>query len=448
MENKEKIYPNSIGIEKCVLGSMILNKDALNYGISNIIPEYFFDLVNREIFKIICNLYSSDNIVDEIIIIDKLLNSSVIDKSLVDIYINSIINDFVTSNNISKHVNILKEKYQLRRIIDSSEKAIADSCAQIDSKEIIDNINNILFDINKSSTQIKFYKISDIIPEAFEQIEIYKKRGEVSGIPTGFKELDKITTGLHEGELIILAGRPGTGKTSLSLSIAINAVFKKKKVLFFSLEMSKEQIIQRILCMQSCVCLHRLRSGSLLIPEFIKIETAARELFKTDFVICDKSGISISEIKNNINMYLNGNNIDLIIIDYLQLIKGNGKFENKQAEVSLISKELKELSKNIKCPVLSLSQLSRAVEARSNSNHRPQLSDLRDSGSIEQDADMVWLLYYSYNYTKDESERNISELIIGKNRNGPLENIKLSFIPEYTKFDNIDSTLTDNYIQF
>lgn len=448
MINKDKIHPNSIGIEKCVLGSMLLYKEALDYGCLNIISDYFFDIVNRGVFDVICELYKNDNMVDEIIVIDKLLTSTFIDKNIVELYIKNIVDNFVTTNNISKHVSILKEKYQLRSIIISSEKAIINSYSQLNSNEIICSINNDLFNISKKITNVKFYNIKEILPSVFLQIETYKTKGEVSGLTTGFNILDKATTGLHPGDLVIVAGRPGTGKTSFGLSIALNNIICNKKVLFFSIEMSKEQIVQRILCMHACVNLHKLRGGSLVKSDLIKLGQTNDTLMMKNFIICDKAGISINEIKNNINLYLNNNTIDLVVIDYLQLIKCSGKFENRQVEVSSISKELKELSKNINCPVIALSQLSRAVEARGNTNHRPQLSDLRDSGSIEQDADIVLMLYYSYGYTKDESERNISELIIGKNRNGPLDNIKLSFIPEYTKFDNLDDTFINNKEQF
>jgi replicative DNA helicase len=359
-------------------------------------------------------------------------------------YLGELAESIATSANIEYYAKILREKATLRTLISTAAEITTDCFnTELDSQEVLDKAESRVFDIAESRIKNRFETVGQLLPRTFEEIDGYAK-GSFKGILTGFAELDEMTTGLQHGDLVIIAGRPSMGKTSFSLSIAMNAaIHGKHPTAIFSLEMSKQQLAQRMLCGEARVNMHLLRSGKLPKRDYPRLSLAAGPLSEAPLYIDDTPGITVLEVRAKARRLKAQSNLSCVIIDYLQLMGSSGPVESRQQEISQISRSLNGIAKELDVPVVVLSQLSRAPEQRTG-NHRPQLSDLRESGAIEQDADLVMFVYRDEVYNKeDESVKGTAEIIIGKQRNGPIGTVNVAFVKDYARFDNLTERVAE-----
>ncbi len=343
-----------------------------------------------------------------------------------------------TAANVRHYASIVKEKSILRNLISAATNIISESYdVHGEVEKILDKAERIIFDISSNKIESNFAPLKEIIKDSIETIDqLYQKKAHVTGIPTGFSDFDSLTAGLHPSDLVVFAGRPSMGKSALVSSIAEHVgVVEKIPLIIFSLEMSKEQLVQRMLCSHARVNAHNVRTGFLSQSDWPKLTNAAGKLSDAPIFIDDTAGLSVLELRAKARRLKSQHNIQLIIVDYLQLMQGMAGSENRQQEISEISRSLKALARELSVPVIAVSQLSRAVENRQ--DRRPQLSDLRESGAIEQDADVVGLLLREEYYNPTEENKGIAEVIIAKQRNGPVGSIKLAFLKDYAKFDNL-----------
>jgi replicative DNA helicase len=356
-------------------------------------------------------------------------------------YISTIVTSVPATSNVRHYAKIVEEKYVLRKLILSSNE-IMDMCygQKEDLETVIGSAEKYIFDISQKNISQDFEHVSNIITRSFDELEkLYKNKGAITGVPSGFTDLDKKTSGFQGGEMILIAARPSMGKTAFVVNIALTAALRSGlSVALFSLEMSKEQIAYRMICAEASVDMLKLRTGDLEDEDWLKLAKAAGPMANSKMFIDDTAGISVSEMRSKCRRLKTQKDkgVDLIIIDYLQLMSGSAKSESRQQEVSEISRNLKALAKEMDAPVLALSQLSRAPEQRA--DHRPILSDLRESGSIEQDADVVMFLYRDEYYNKDTEKKNMAEVILAKQRNGPTGTVELAWLGQYTKFGDLD----------
>ncbi|OCL28470.1 replicative DNA helicase [Orenia metallireducens] len=435
MEEMDRVPPNSIDAEKSTLGSMLLDRDAIAKVIEILKPKDFYREAHTIIFNAINRLFDKGEPVDLVTVSEELKETGHLEAVGGASYITSLVNSVPTAANVEHYAKIVEEKAILRRLIKT-----ADQIAQLGYKgdqeidNILDQSEQLVFNLSQRRTVQTFDGIKDILMDTFDNLEkLYNNKGDVTGIATGFRDLDKMTSGLQPSDLVILAARPSMGKTALALNIAQHAAVKEKKsVAIFSLEMSKSQLVQRMLCSEAQVDSHRLRTGFLNENDWRRISQGAGRLGESKIFIDDTPGITVMEMRAKARRIQAEHGLDLILIDYLQLMTGGSSSESRQQEVSDISRSLKGLARELNVPVVSLSQLSRAVEQRN--DKRPQLSDLRSSGSIEQDADVVAFIYRDDYYNPDSERAGITEIIIGKQRNGPVGTVELAFQKEYTKF--------------
>ncbi len=434
----KKIQPNSAEAEQSVIGSMIMDRDAISTASELLTAEDFYQQRYAVLFSAIMELNAEDKPVDLITLQNKLKEKNVPAELCSLEFISDLVRAVPTSANVRYYANIVSEKAVLRRLIKASEN-IANSCYLdrdgLDS--ILEQSEKQVFDIVQNRRVNEYESIKDIVIRALDAIEISSKnKGSVTGIPTGFYELDYKTAGLQNSDLLLLAARPSMGKTALALNIAENAVVKSRvTTAFFSLEMSRLQLVNRLLSMNSRVDAQAIRTGNLNDNEWADLMESARIIGGSTLIIDDTPGISVSELRSKCRKMKLEHNLGLVIIDYLQLMSGGKKTESRQQEISEISRSLKAIAREINCPILALSQLSRAVEQRP--DKRPMLSDLRESGAIEQDADVVMFIYRDEYYNKDSPDKGVAEVIIGKQRNGPTGTVKLGCQLQYTRFTNI-----------
>lgn len=432
-----RIPPHSIEAEQSVLGAMIVNKEAINTALEMIRPDDFYKEANREVFETIIVLFSKNEPVDLITLSEELKRRGTLDNIGGVTYIANLSSSVATTANTKYYCKIVEEKSILRRLIRSSDEIMTKAYEDQDEiNAIIEKAEKNIFDITQGSHKQGFAPISEVLLSSFAQIEERAaNKGNITGLTTGFTDVDNKISGLQKSDLILLAARPSMGKTAFGINIATNAALKGNgKVAIFSLEMSKEQLVQRIISANAHVDLQKIISGNLIDDEWIQIVNSMGPLAQMGIYIDDTAGISLMEMKAKCRRLKIERGLDLVVIDYLQLMQLDGHQESRQQEISSISRGLKALAKEMECPVIALSQLSRAPELRS--DHRPILSDLRESGAIEQDADIVMFLYRDEYYDKDSEKKNIGELIIAKHRNGPTGNIELVWKGEYTKFLN------------
>ncbi len=434
-----RIPPNNTEAEESVIGAMLLDKEAVNTALEILKAEDFYKEVNQEIFKAIISLYNRNEPVDLVTLSEELRKRQTLESVGGISYLADLSISVVSAANTKYYCEIVKEKSILRRLIKSSDEIM--SLAYQDNKEvnlILEKAEKDIFDITQGVHNKGFYPINDVLLRSFSQIEERAaKKGELTGLTTGFVDIDSKLSGLQKSDLILLAARPSMGKTALGINIATNAAIKGgANVAIFSLEMSKEQLAQRIISSTAHVDLQKIISGNLSEDEWIQVVNSMAPLSKMNIFIDDTAGISLMEMKAKCRRMKVEKGIDLVVIDYLQLVETDSKSENRQQEISAISRGLKAIAKEMECPVLALSQLSRAPELRS--DHRPILSDLRESGAIEQDADVVLFLYRDDYYNEDSEKKNIGEIIIAKHRNGPTGKVELAFKKEYTKFLNLE----------
>ncbi|HNX90546.1 MAG TPA: replicative DNA helicase, partial [Candidatus Omnitrophota bacterium] len=365
-------------------------------------------------------------------------------KNLLDVvggpsYIAEVTNSIPTSANVEHYAKIVQEKHLLRSLIDTATHIVSESYnPTVEVGEILDKAEKLIFDIasNKKDSR-QLLPIKEIVKNSIETIDkLYQRKENVTGIPSGFHDLDMQTAGFQKSDLIIVAGRPSMGKSAFAASILEHAgIVGKIPVAFFSLEMSREQLVQRMLCSQAHVNAHKVRTGFLSQIDWPKLVEAAEKLSEAPIFIDDTPGVSVLELRAKARRLKAQHDIQLIVLDYLQLMKGNSRIESRQQEISDISRSIKALARELDVPIIAVSQLSRAVEQRE--DHKPRLSDLRESGAIEQDADIVILLYREEYYTPTEENKGIAEVIVAKQRNGPIGSVKLTFHSEYTKFANL-----------
>ena len=434
-----KIPPHDEEAEQAVLGSMLLDKNAVIKGIEILKGNDFYRNDNATIFEACLNIYNKGEAIDTITIANELTTMGKLDAVGGLEYIAKLPESVPTTANVEKYIKIVEEKSLLRSLIKSANDMIALGYNQNEEVEnIMDRAEQTIFELIQRKSQQGYSSIKDILVDSLNEIqELYSKKKRVTGVSTGFADMDNMLSGLHNSDLILIAARPAMGKTAFALNIATNAAVNAGVgVAVFSLEMSKQQCTNRILAVQSMVDSQKLSRGELEEDDWTKIGMAASELSDSAGIyIDDTPGITSAEIRAKCRkMKLEHENLGLIVIDYLQLVSGSGRSEGRQQEVSEISRSLKILAKEINVPVIALSQLSRAPEQRE--DHRPMLQDLRESGSIEQDADIVMFIYRDDYYKPEEPPTNIAEIIIAKNRNGPTGKVELLWMPQYTKFVN------------
>lgn len=443
MSDDFRILPHDLAAEQSVLGSVFISPESLITLADELTPDDFYKPANKIIFKTMLSLLEKGEPIDATTMGSALTNQGDISKIGGITYIVELVNSTPTSKNVEHYAKLVKDKATLRKMIaDLSDSLSSAYQGDVSIDDIIAKTEKSMLDISNQNTGTGFRNVADILDTHMQMVETRSQTdGVVTGLSTGFVGLDKITTGLHEDNLIILAARPAMGKTALALNIAQHiAVNEKKPVAIFSLEMGAESLIERMLASEGMVEGYHLKTGNLSVDEWSRLVHAQGNLYDAPIFVDDTAGIRISEIRSKARKLAQEmGGLGVIIIDYLQLITGS-KGENRQQVVSEISRELKILAKDLKVPVIALSQLSRAVEQRQ--DKRPMLSDLRESGSIEQDADIVAFLYRDAYYQKEQADsqeaNNVTELILEKNRHGSLGTVKLYFHKEYTKFSSVE----------
>ncbi len=435
----KKVPPHNLVAEQSIIGSMIMDKDAIVVAAEIVTKEDFYDQRYGVIFEAMIELHSEGHPTDLITLQNKLKEKDLPPELSSLEVIRDLIASVPTSANVRHYANIVKEKSVLRQMIKVTE-GISNEC-YLDKKgteEILDNAEKQVFNILQKRNTGNVVDIKDVVVESLESIEAAaRNKGSVTGVATGFYDLDYKTAGLQPSDLVLLAARPSMGKTALALNIAEHVAIKNNiPTAIFSLEMSRDQLVKRIMSMHSRIDSQTIRTGDLNDDEWVDLVETSRIIGNSNLTIDDTAGISVNELRSKCRKLKLEKNLGLIIIDYLQLMSGSKHSESRQQEISEISRSLKALAREVDAPVLALSQLSRAVEQRP--DKRPMLSDLRESGAIEQDADVVMFIYRDDYYNNDSEEKGISEIIIGKQRNGPTGTIKLAWQAEYTKFANLE----------
>ncbi len=435
----DKIPPQNLEAEMAVLGSMLMDEEAVSVSVEKLDASCFYKDTHRKIFQAISDLYNSNKAVDLITLSEILKKAACLDEIGGVSYLTSLVNTVPTAANINHYANIVREKYILRTLINNSTKIIT-VCHESEGNiaEVVDTAEKLIFEVSDRRNQGSSMHLKEIIKDSIETIDkLYQNKAHVTGVPTGYVDFDIKTAGLQPSDLIIIAGRPSMGKSAFALGIAEYAgVMEKVPTAIFSLEMSKEQLVQRMLCAHARVDAHKVRTGYLATSDWPRLTAAAGKLSEAPIFIDDTPAISVMELRARARRLKSHHNIKLIILDYMQLMRGSAmNMESRQQEISEISRSLKALARELNVPVIAISQLSRAVESRT--DHRPQLSDLRESGAIEQDADVVVLILREEYYNPSPENQGVAEAIIAKQRNGPVGSLKLAFIKEFTRFDNL-----------
>ena len=445
--SSHKLPPQNIEAEESILGGILIENEAINRVTEILDPDDFYRDAHRKIFNALINLSERDEPADLITLTNELRKIDQLDSIGGASYLTSLIDSVPTAANIEYYAKIVKEKATLRKLIQTSTEIITQSYEDRGDVEMfLDEAERAIFEISEKRVRPSFYSIREIVKDSFTTIErLFQKKELVTGVPSGFKELDRMTAGFQPSDLIIIAGRPSMGKTAFCLNIAEYAAIENKiPVAIFSLEMSKEQLVIRMLCSQAHVEGTRLRTGYLNESDWPKLTIAAGNLSEAPIYIDDTAALSVLELRAKARRLKSERGLGMLIIDYLQLMKGRARVENRQQEISEISRSLKALSKELNIPVIAVSQLSRKTEERT--GNRPQLSDLRESGAIEQDADLIIFIYRDeiYNRAEDNPNRGKAEVIIGKQRNGPIGKIDLAFLDKFTTFKDLYRGETEN----
>ena len=435
----KRIMPNSLEAEQSVIGSMIMDKEAIMTAGEILIEEDFYHKQYGILFESMLDLFNAGEPVDLITLQNKLKEKDVPAEISSLEFVRDLVTSVPTSANVKYYANIVKEKAVLRKLIKTTQ-SIEDECylGKESVEDILADTEKSIFNLVQNRGGGDYVPIKQVVINALDKIEkASKQKGSVTGIATGFVDLDYQMAGLQPSDLILIAARPSMGKTAFVLNIAqYVAIHSQQTTAIFSLEMSKEQLVNRMFSLESRVDAQKLRSGNLTDADWEMLIEGAGNVGRSKLIIDDTPGISISELRSKCRKYKLEHDLKLIIIDYLQLMTGSGRTESRQQEISDISRSLKALARELSCPVIALSQLSRAVEQRP--DHRPMLSDLRESGAIEQDADVVMFIYRDDYYNKDSEMKGISEIIIAKQRNGPIGTVNLVWLPQYTKFANME----------
>ena len=434
-----RVPPHSREAEEAIMGALMLDRNAIFKAIELLQPEHFYAEKNAEIFQAMVNLFQRGEAVDIITLTEELKRGGKLERAGGASYLGGLQESVATGAHIEHYANIVIEKYTLRSMIEISGE-IVDSCfeGRDEAGEILDQAESSILAVSQGRLRQGFAPVNDILKATFANIQkIYDSKTHLTGVPSGYEKLDRLTGGLQPSDLLIVAGRPSMGKTAFALNVAQNAAIEaKKNVAVFSLEMSKEQLVQRLLTAEARIDAHKLRTGNLKDADWPLLTEAAGQLAEAPIYIDDTPAISVLEMRAKCRRLQAQKGLDLIVVDYLQLARSSSRADNRQQEISEISRGLKALAKELNVPVMALSQLSRALEART--DKRPMLSDLRESGAIEQDADVVMFIYRPEVYDKENEElEGMAEVIIGKQRNGPIGMVPLAFVKEYTRFENM-----------
>lgn len=437
-EKDIKIPPRSEEAEKAVLGSMLLEENAISQVIELLDESVFYNDAHKKIFNVIVSMYGNNKPVDLLTTTELLKSRKVFEEVGGASYLAMLTQAVPTAANVSHYAKIVREKYILRSLISAGTQIVGQAYAgESNTEELLDRSEKLVFDITNRKTDSSSIPIKEIVKDSIETIDgLYQRKENITGIATGFHEFDIMTAGLQQSDLIIVAGRPSMGKSALATCIAEHAgIIERVPTVIFSLEMAKEQLVQRMLCSYARVDSHKVRTGFLSQSDWPKLTNAAGKLAESPIIIDDTPAISALELRAKARRLKSQHDIGLVIVDYLQLMRTTKGLDNRQQEISEISRSLKALSRELSAPVIAISQLSRAVEARA--DRRPQLSDLRESGAIEQDADVVILLLREEYYNPTPENKGIAELIVAKQRNGPVGTVNLAFIKEYTRFEHL-----------
>ncbi|WP_041722010.1 replicative DNA helicase [Alkaliphilus metalliredigens] len=435
MSSLNKIPPHSIEAEQSVLGSMLLDREAIIIALEVIHGEDFYKEAHREVFESVYDLFNRNEPVDLVTLTEELKKRGTLDAIGGITYLTSLASGVPITTNVRYYAEIVERKATLRRVIKSSEEIIhLGYSSDVEVLQVIEQAQKSIYDISQNRSSEGFTPAREILSDTFDRIEqLYENKKGITGMTTGFLDLNTKLGGFHKTDLILVAARPAMGKSAFALNLAQNAAtMDNASVAVFSLEMSKEQLMLRMLASESMVDLNKIKNGNLNEEEWSKIAQAMVPLSVANLYFDDTPGISIMEMRSKCRRLKMEKGLDLVVIDYLQLMQGDGRIESRQQEISAISRGLKILAKELDCPVIALSQLSRAPELRA--DHRPILSDLRESGAIEQDADLVMFLYRDEYYFPDSEKKNIGEVIIAKHRNGETGNIELIWLGQFQKF--------------
>jgi replicative DNA helicase len=438
-----KVPPQNLEAERAVLGAVLMDNDALYTVMEILVPSDFHQPSHRLLFSTMLDLSERGEPIDIVILADRLRSGGNLDKAGGPDYLPTLADEVPTSAGVGNYAKIVKEKSVLRHLIEASTDIVQDcfeSAGEVD--ELIDEAERRIFAISEQRIRTGFLSMKEIVKSSFKTIEsLYEKKEHITGVASGFADIDDLTSGFQPSDLVIIAGRPSMGKTAFALNIAQHAALKSKKtVAIFSLEMAKEQLVMRMLCSEARIDAHRLRSGFLGTTDWPKLSTAAGRLAEASIFIDDTPAISSMEMRAKTRRLKADKGLDLLIVDYLQLMSGR-RSDSREQEISEISRSCKALAKELGVPVLALSQLNRGVESRQ--DKRPILADLRESGAIEQDADVIIFIYRDEVYNKESMDKGVAEIIIGKQRNGPVGTRKLTWMDKYTRFE--DMTDRDSY---
>ncbi|MEH7414026.1 primary replicative DNA helicase [Neobacillus bataviensis] len=437
----DRMPPQNIEAEQAVLGAIFLEPSALTLASEILIPEDFYRASHQKIFNVMLDLNDQGKAVDLVTVTEELAAAKLIEDIGGVSYLSDLSGSVPTAANIEYYARIVEEKSLLRRLIRTATNIASDGYSREDEVEaLLSEAEKSIMEVAQRKNAGAFHNIKDVLVRTYDNIEeMHNRVGDITGISTGFAELDRMTAGFQRNDLIIVGARPSVGKTAFALNIAANVATKTgENVAIFSLEMGAEQLVMRMLCSEGNIDAQRLRTGSLTDDDWGKLTMAMGSLSNSGIFIDDTPGVRISDIRSKCRRLQQEHGLGMILIDYLQLILGSGRSgENRQQEVSEISRSLKQLARELKVPVIALSQLSRGVEQRQ--DKRPMMSDIRESGSIEQDADIVAFLYRDDYYDKESENKNIIEIIIAKQRNGPTGTVALAFVKEYNKFVNLET---------
>ncbi len=438
MEHFGRIPPHNVEAEQSVLGAMILDKEAIIVVTEVLKNEDFYKEAHKEIYEAIIDLYNKDEPVDLVTLSEELSQRGTLEALGGATYLSDLSTSGVLTSNAKYYAKIVAEKALLRRLIKASAEIVEKGYEAEEPDMLLDLAEKNIFDISQNTNKDGFSPIKEVLLETFDKIEeLYSSEGGITGLSTGFNDLDRKTSGLQKSDLILIAGRPAMGKTAFSINVCQNAAIRSgASVAIFSLEMSEDQLVQRMLSAESHIEITKLRNGQLTEDEWPKLANAMGPLAQAKVFISDIPGINVMEMRAMCRRLKMEHGLDLIMIDYLQLMESHIKSDSRQQEISAISRALKILAREMDCPVIALSQLSRAPELRA--DHRPILSDLRESGAIEQDADIVMFLYRDEYYHPDSELKNMGEVIIAKQRNGSTGTVELAWLGPFTKFANLE----------
>tara|TARA_Y100000739_G_scaffold8661_1_gene7635 strand:- start:57 stop:1541 length:1485 start_codon:yes stop_codon:yes gene_type:complete len=442
-----KLQPQALELEEAVLGALMIDNESLSDTIDSLQPEYFYKPDNQKIFEAIINLFNNSKPVDILTVSEELKRMDALDSVGGMIYISQLTNNISSSSNTEFHARIIAEKFIKRSLISISNNIIGDAFNDtIDIFDLLNTAEEKLFNVTEGTLRKSYDKMSVLIKGALDNIEVLRQKEDgLSGVPSGFTKLDRVTSGWQNSDLVIVAARPGMGKTAFALSMARNiAINHEKAIGFFSLEMSSEQLVSRLIASEAELSASKLRRGDLKDYEMVQLHEKIKQLSDAQIYIDDTPALTVFELRAKARRLVKNHNVEIILIDYLQLMSAGGNAGNREQEISTISRSLKGIAKELKIPVIALSQVNRGVESRTGTgSKRPMLSDLRESGAIEQDADIVTFIYRPeyykiYEWDNGDDSRSQAEIIIAKHRNGALENVRLKFTAEFAKFSDID----------